>query len=207
MTLHDSDAEAAVTDAGPGSSADEVGAFARPVPGRHGGRRAAGSSALDSLRGLLRPVPMLVAALVASLVLAGWLGLQVRSDNREDSDRRAVVAAAESAVLSLTSYDHAKLDEDFAAATGKLTQGFKGDFTPATTAFRELITQLHAKATATVLNAGLVSYGDDRAEVLFFIDQTVTNDSLKAPRLDRSRMRVTLEKHDGRWLVSGAFLV
>ncbi len=109
--------------------------------------------------------------------------------------------------LSLTSYDHARLEEDFAAATGNLTDGFKGDFTPATAAFRELITQLHAKATATVLNSGLVSYGDNRAEVLFFIDQTVTNDNLKAPRLDRSRMRLTLEKQDGRWLVSAAYLV
>lgn len=216
MTLHDSDAETAVVDRTPGSSDAVVGDPAGPggaskatppAPVRHGERRSPVTSAIGALRRLARPVPMLVVALVASLLWGVSLGLQVRSDNREASDRGEAVAAAESVAVSLTSYDHTRLEADFAAATGNLTEAFRADYTVATQVFRQLITQLHAKATASVLNAGLVSYGDGRAEVLVFVDQTVTNDSLKAPRLDRSRMRLTLEKQHGRWLVSGVFLV
>lgn len=182
---------------------DDAVESAPAAPGR-GRRRARGSSALQRIA---RPVPLLVLALVASLALAAALGLQVRADNREDAGRREAVAAAESVAVTLTSYDHARLQEDFAAATANMTEAFRADYTTTTEVFRQLIASLHAKATATILNVGLVSYGDGRAEVLVFVDQTVTNDNLKAPRIDRSRMRLTLEKHDGRWLVSGVFLV
>jgi Mce-associated membrane protein len=41
-----------------------------------------------------------------------------------------------------------------------------------------------------------------RATVLVFVDQTVTNSQLKAPRLDRSRVEVTLVNSHGRWLIN-----
>lgn len=212
MTLHDSDAEAGIAGGPSESGAPDPGA---PDPGeakpaaeaRHGARRRFGSSLIRGLRRGARPIPLLVTALVASLLWAASLGLQVRSDNREDSDRREAVAAGESVAISLTSYDHTRLQDDVAAATANMTEAFRADYTVATEAFRQFIARLHAKATATVLNAGLMSYGDGRAEVLVFVDQTVTNDNLTAPRLDRSRMRLSMEKQDGRWLVSAVYLV
>ncbi|HVE26375.1 MAG TPA: hypothetical protein VNC22_13270, partial [Sporichthya sp.] len=109
--------------------------------------------------------------------------------------------------LGLTTYDYTRVEQDFAAVSQNLTKSFAGDYGTATATFRKLIAQVHAKATATVLNSGLSSEGDGKAEVIVFVDQTITNDNVKAPRLDRLRMRLTLEKTDGRWLVSGVFLV
>ena len=38
--------------------------------------------------------------------------------------------------------------------------------------------------------------------VLLFVDQSVSNTKLPDPRIDRSRMKMTLEKVDGRWRAS-----
>jgi Mce-associated membrane protein len=39
----------------------------------------------------------------------------------------------------------------------------------------------------------------DKAVVLLFVDQSVSNMKLPDPRIDRSRMKMTLEKVDGTW--------
>ncbi|EUA85450.1 hypothetical protein I551_7996 [Mycobacterium ulcerans str. Harvey] len=38
--------------------------------------------------------------------------------------------------------------------------------------------------------------------MLLMIDQTVTNAARPDPLVDRSRMKITMEKTDGRWLAS-----
>ena len=42
------------------------------------------------------------------------------------------------------------------------------------------------------------SASNDKAVVLLFVDQSVSNTKLPDPRIDRSRMKMTLEKVDGR---------
>lgn len=41
-----------------------------------------------------------------------------------------------------------------------------------------------------------------KVEVLLFVDQSVTNTLVPEPRLDRSRVVMTMELVDGRWLAS-----
>ena len=159
------------------------------------------------LGSVARPVPLLALALAASLLWSVWLGLQVRSDNSEASDRREALAAAEAFASTLSSYDHTRLEQDFAAVMENSTGTFKSEYTVASEALRTLISKLHGTASGKVLNAGLVSYGDGEAQVILFVDQTVTNDSTEAPRLDRTRMRLGLEKQDGRWLISSLDLL
>ena len=43
---------------------------------------------------------------------------------------------------------------------------------------------------------------DDRVEVVLFVDQSVSNAAAPAPQLDRSRVKMTMDKVDGRWLAS-----
>ena len=42
----------------------------------------------------------------------------------------------------------------------------------------------------------------DKVEVLMFIDQAVCNVAVRDARMDRSRVQITMEKVDGRWLAS-----
>jgi Mce-associated membrane protein len=37
--------------------------------------------------------------------------------------------------------------------------------------------------------------------VLVFVDQVITNAVAPQPKIDRTRVVMTLEPHDGRWLV------
>jgi Mce-associated membrane protein len=48
-----------------------------------------------------------------------------------------------------------------------------------------------------------VSVGVDRVVVLVFVQQTATNSQLSAPRLDRSRVNVTMVRDGDRWLIDG----
>ena len=55
-----------------------------------------------------------------------------------------------------------------------------------------------------MLDAGIKSASTDRVEVVLVANQVVTNAAIKEgeTRVDRSRFLMTMEKHDGRWLVS-----
>ncbi len=52
-----------------------------------------------------------------------------------------------------------------------------------------------------MLDAAVRSASTDEVVVLLFVDQTITNATVPAPRLDRNRVVMTLTPHDGRWLV------
>lgn len=159
------------------------------------------------VRKALRPVPLLSAGLVLSLVLAGWMGLKVRSDNRLDDARREAIAVAQTYAVNLTTYDHAKLDEDFARVLEGSTGSFRTEYTAASESLRALIAKFKATATGKVLNTAVLSVSTSNAELLLFVDQTVNNSNTDAPRIDRTRMRMGLEKQDGRWLISALDLV
>ncbi len=161
----------------------------------------------DRVRNVLRPVPLLVVALVLSLLLGGWMALKVRSENRLDDARREAVAVARTYAVNLTTYDHVKLDEDFARVLDNSTGSFRAEYTAASESLRALIAKFKATATGTVLSTAVVSISTGRADLLLFVDQTVNNSNTEQPRIDRTRMRMGLEKQDGRWLISSLDLV
>lgn len=156
-----------------------------------------------------RPVvAVLSGALVLALVLAGWLGLKVRSDNDLQDARRTVVAAANGFAVDLTTYNHTRLEADFQKVLDNSTGSFRSEYTAASASLRELIAKFKATATGKVLDSAVVlSSEENRAVVLLFVDQSVSNSNSKEPRVDRSRMKMGLEKRDGRWLISALDLL
>jgi Mce-associated membrane protein len=87
------------------------------------------------------------------------------------------------------------------------TGSFKTQYTQASETLRGLIAKFKAVATGKVLETAVASVDTRRAVVLLFVDQTVTNANAKDPRIDRSRMKMGLEKQDGRWLISSLDLI
>lgn len=176
-------------------------AEASPAPAEAVHRRA---------RGRARPgllVPSLALAVVVLLVLTTVFGLKVRSDNKQDDARAAAVAAATAYAVDLTTYDHARLEADFAKVLDNSTGTFKSEYTAASASLRELIAKFKATATGKVLDTAVLSSNTDRATILLFVDQTVSNNNSKTPRVDRSRMKMVLEKQGGRWLISSLDLL
>jgi Mce-associated membrane protein len=113
----------------------------------------------------------------------------------------SVQVASEDAV-SLLSYKADSVDRDLGAARERLTGDFKDAYTTLT---REVVIpgakEKHISAVAKVNAAGSVSATANHAEVLLFVNQTVTIGD-GAPTDTQPVVRVTLDKVNGRWLVS-----
>lgn len=173
---------------GPGSSSDDP-----PPPGRwprvaRAGRRA------------VLPLTALVAiAAVAAAVTLGW---QLREERRVDDAAAAALAAARAYGVTLTSVDSNDLDRDFGAVLDGATGEFRDMYTRSSGQLRELLLENKATGSGTVLDAAVKSATENEVEVLLFIDQTVTNAASPDPRVDRSRVVMTMRLVDGRWLAA-----
>jgi Mce-associated membrane protein len=168
---------------------------------------AAGAGRRRLLSSLARPVPILSLALVASLLLSMFLLLRGSGDSDSDGKRADVLAVADTYAINLSTYDYTKLDQDFARVLDTATGEFKEQYTVAKESLREAIVKFQGKATGTVLARAVMSLDGDHAEVILFVDQTVTNANTAQPRIDRLRMRMGLEKQSGRWLINKLDLV
>ena len=144
-----------------------------------------------------------VVVVVALVVTAALLSVGARGADRTEQARTAAVAAAESAAVDVLSYDYRHLDRDFARAHRQLTGGFADDYRRTTErVVRPTAQQVHAVVKAEVVASSVVRAGQNRVVVLLFVNQTTTSNRLDAPKVDRNRVRMTMARVDGNWLVS-----
>lgn len=129
-----------------------------------------------------------------------WQDSLLRVSQRSATE---TVRAATDTTVAMLSYRYGSVEKDLGAARDRLTGPMKDSYTGLT---RDVVIpgskQRQISATATVPAAASVSASANHAVVLVFVDQTVTigNDP---PTNTASRVRVTLDKVAGRWLVSG----
>jgi Mce-associated membrane protein len=141
-----------------------------------------------------------VAALVAALVVAE---VSLAHANAVDHARTTAMAAAESFAEEISSYDYRHLDQDFKVVTDHATGRLKADFTTASRNLEPVLVRVRGTATGKVVAAGVADATTDRATVVVLLDQTVTNTTAPSPRLDRSRLVMTLTHGSAGWLVDG----
>jgi len=139
---------------------------------------------------------------VLAAALAAVAAERVSHRHALDRARENAVGAATSGVATVLSYDYRHLPADFKKATGLLTAKFRKQYEKTTAAVVEpLAPKYKVITTAQVTAAGTVSIDVDRVVVLVFASQTTTNTQLSAPRLDRSRIDVTMVRDGDRWLI------
>jgi Mce-associated membrane protein len=127
-----------------------------------------------------------IAAVVAiSLSMAAVFGWKLH-------EARAVDSAAAAALDSL--------DQNFAAVLDGATGEFKDMYSQSSEQLKQLLVDNKAAAQGVVIDAGIKSATATEVEVLLFIDQTVSNTVAPDPRIDRSRVVMTMNLVDGRWL-------
>lgn len=102
----------------------------------------------------------------------------------------------------LTSIDANQVDQNFAAVLGGATGEFKDTYTKASAQLRQLLIDNKATAHGTVVDSAIQSQSRNRVVVLLMVDQTVSNTVRPDGRVDRSRMKITMENVGGRWLAS-----
>lgn len=147
------------------------------------------------------------AGAVLGLVLCvavGSLLLHQRADaaRQDDAARAAVLKEVRAAVPDILGYDYARLDDDIDRGAAHLTPAFEADYRAlAESSIRPTAVKYKAIVVAGLVSAGVESVDRRSAQVLVFVNQTTRTTALPAPRVDSSRVRVTLERSDGRWRV------
>lgn len=142
------------------------------------------------------------AVLVAALAAAGYLGWQLWQQQQVERAGEAAQQAAVAYAAVLTSIDTAKVDENFTQVLDGATGEFKDMYSKSATELRQLLIDNKASAHGVVLESAVQSATKDKAVVLLFVDQSVSNTHVPDPRIDRSRIKMTMEYVDGRWRAS-----
>ena len=147
-----------------------------------------------------RVLPALVVLLGAGAGLLRWQDVSHRAI---DTARTESVAAARDATEAILSYKVDSVEQDLGAARDRLTGSFLDSFSDLVN--KVVIPGAREKkisAAAKVAAAASVSATAKHAVALVFVNQTVVIGG-GAPSGSASSVRVTLDKIDDRWLVSG----
>jgi Mce-associated membrane protein len=140
-----------------------------------------------------------------ALLLAVAAGYLLWTDGSTDgvaSARTESVRVASEDAVALLSYKAESADKDLNAARDRLTGDFKGAYTDLIQ--RVVIPGAKEKQISTVVKvsaAASVSATENHAVVLLFANQTVTIGE-GVPTDTQPVIKVTLDKVNGRWLVS-----
>lgn len=161
---------------------------------------------------------VLIVALVASvgtgLVLApgrGWLVHQSQADSRQ-ADREAAMATTQQFVLRVNTYGPSLLDAQGQMPTYRsrvkavITPKFAVSFDKSVTVAEQSVKSYGLQRSCAVYSTGVEVIDSDSAQVLVAgsISQTVKNKNGKRVSAGEPapfRLRVSLDKIDGTWLV------
>lgn len=145
---------------------------------------------------------VLPVLLVASLGVSGFLGWKQWQEHQvKQAGEQAQQAAIKYAEV-LTSIESNNVDQNFRQVLDGATGEFKDMYTQSSVQLRQLLIDNKATAHGVVVDSAIQSESTSKVVVLVFIDQTVTNTAAPDPRIDRSRIKMTMEKVDGRWRAS-----
>jgi len=145
---------------------------------------------------------LLPLLLIASLAVSGFLGWQQWQEHQVKVAGQQAQQAAIAYAQVLTSIDANKVDENFRQVLDGATGEFKDMYTQSSVQLRQLLIDNKASAHGVVIDSAIQSESTNKVVVLVFIDQTVANSAAPDPRIDRSRIKMTMEKVDGRWRAS-----
>ncbi|MGW0178626.1 h domain protein [Nocardia sp. NPDC003345] len=139
---------------------------------------------------------------VAAAVVAGIGGYRYWDYRQSEHSRTEAVEAASRTVSAIFTYEHQTVEQELPKAAESLTPDFRADYL-------ELIDkaivpgakekELTVKATTQA--GGVVTADRAHATVLLFLNQVTTSKESPQGATTGSRVRVTLDKDDGQWLV------
>ncbi|WP_420039445.1 hypothetical protein [Gordonia sp. MP11Mi] len=171
------------------------------------------SPAAESQTDEPRPSKTLVVSLIAAVavlaVAAGvfaYLAFGTGSDDGDDLDQAGALRDAKSYAAQMLTYEAGKYDDLDRRIRGIATPEFADTYVKSSQQARAANDAAQASSKGSAENAGIMSINDREAVVLVALDNTVT--SPQAPALGtgsgayESRVKVTLARDDGKWLVS-----
>jgi len=159
---------------------------------------------------LIAAVAVVTAATVALAALA-WSRPQDRLEkssagfiqipNASEEAAREAQVAAEQAIVPVLSYDYRTLEADQKRATGYLTGDFREDYDDLFGLILDNAPSLKAQVSGEVIASGIVRSGEERVDVLIFLDRPTVNKNSAQPVISKDQVKVTMQKVDGTWLI------
>jgi Mce-associated membrane protein len=193
-------AEAAPEDA-PGEASGEP---TPPAPTPAATSAASGSAVTELGGALWSPPGWLLAgvAIVTALVVgaAAFTATRPADESVEDATREAQ-SAAERAVVPVLSYDYRTLEEDQAAAQAVMTSDYKAEYDKLFNLISENAPNTQTAVEVEVIASGIVRSGEDRVQILVFVNRPTTNKAQKEPVVYKDQATLTMQLVDGTWLV------
>jgi Mce-associated membrane protein len=147
-------------------------------------------------------VGLTILMVAASLALSGVLGWLLWQDRQVAEAGQQAQEAAVSYAQVLTSIDSNKVDENFQQVLDGATGEFRDMYSQSSVQLRQLLIDNKAAAHGVVVDSAVQSESRNTVVVLLFVDQSVSNTNVPDARIDRSRIKMTMELVDGRWRAS-----
>jgi Mce-associated membrane protein len=146
---------------------------------------------------------IVTAGIIAALAVALIVTQLTESDPHfPTANQQSALTSAKTFAANVASYDYRHLHQDFTRVEQESTPSFRQSFIKSSDGLTKVLAQYKATATANVLSAGLVSIDASEAVVILFVDQKVSNTAQgAAPTTDNSRIKITLQRSNGRWLI------
>ena len=110
--------------------------------------------------------------------------------------------AATSYATILTTSDYRTIDKNFAEVLAGSTGEFKDSYSNTSRQSRQQLVDNQAVAQGVVIDSAVQSCSADRVVVLMFIDQHMTNAANPRPKINSSRVKMTMEHVGDSWLAS-----
>ncbi|MEO6204899.1 MAG: hypothetical protein ABIO67_05895 [Mycobacteriales bacterium] len=149
------------------------------------------------------PVIALVLVTLAVGVATAFVWLDVREKQQTEGARRTGLEASRDAARELFSYDYRTLDKDFSAGRALTTGAFRTDYEKTTTkVVADVAKRYKAVVTANVINAGVVRASPNEVVTIVYVNQVTTSTQVTGEKVDLSRVRMTVVRSGGRWLVT-----
>jgi Mce-associated membrane protein len=165
----------------------------------------AGSAAESGARARRRSlVPVLAALLV--LLVAGcvvlWAARPGDSAVRTDAYVGAL-QAARAGIVDVASFDHVTIDDDIEQIRNVTTGDLRQESVDQLDQRRQQITDAQAVVDTTVVGAAVGDADEDSATVFAVIQSTQQTNASEQAQVQRYRVEISLQRVDGRWLLSG----
>lgn len=173
-----------------------------PATGPEPSRYAAGPATTRGWAFRSALLPLLATLCVLLAVAAVVLGVELRGYAQTEDARRDALRAARQSALNLTSIDAEQFDVAVQRVLDGATGDFRREFEDNSENLAKLLADNEVSAEGKVLEAGLVRSDPSNATALVVVDSTVRNTATPDGRVNTYRMKIEVERVDGRWLTS-----
>ena len=147
---------------------------------------------------LLAGLAVLTAMAVAACV---WVATTRPSDAAVRESTRAAQSAAERAIGPILSYDYRRLDQDQKAAESYMTSSYRPKYGQLFEVIKENAPRTRTRVTTEVADSGVIRSGEDRVDVLLFVDRPTTNKQTTRPQVYKDQVTARMERVGDDWLV------